>query len=101
MINWATADAAAVGGKGTAKAAVAPPEAVEVTFTLDDQALNGQQLAVVGDFNDWDPHATPMVAQDERAYTATLDQPAGRYRFRYRPRTAGGSTTKPRTPTNQ
>ncbi len=53
-----------------------------VTFTLAHSGLNGHRVSVVGDFNGWDPGATPMVGVDG-TYTATIDVEPGRYRFRY------------------
>jgi hypothetical protein len=53
-----------------------------VTFTLAHAGLDGQRVAVVGDFNDWDPSATPMERQDG-VHTATMVLAPGRYRFRY------------------
>lgn len=56
---------------------------MRVTFAVPDDGLNGEVVAVVGDFNDWDPYATPLRKEgDLRAATVTL--PAGRrYVFRY------------------
>lgn len=56
-----------------------------VTFTLTDpgsQPISGQRVSVVGDFNEWDPTATPMQTRGGVA-TATIALPPGRYRFRY------------------
>lgn len=53
-----------------------------VTFTLAHAGLDGQGVAVVGDFNDWDPTANPMDRQDG-VHTATMILAPGRYRFRY------------------
>lgn len=54
-----------------------------VTFTLAHVDLSGHKLAVVGDFNDWDPYAAPMDRVDGGAWSATVDVSPGRYRFRY------------------
>ena len=56
---------------------------VKVTFTVAEDGMDGQALAVVGDFNDWDPTATLLHPEgDVRAATITV--PAGRrYAFRY------------------
>ncbi len=56
--------------------------ATTVTFTLKHSGLDGQGVALVGDFNDWNPGATPM-ARDNGAYFATVTLDPGRYRFRY------------------
>ncbi len=55
----------------------------KVTFTLPKQA--GDQTAfLVGEFNDWDRHATPMKRAAAGSLSVTLDLAAGRdYRFRY------------------
>lgn len=54
---------------------------VEVEFVLPD-APDGP-LSVVGDFNGWDPHVTPMLPGAE-GYEATVTVDAGRrYAFRY------------------
>lgn len=57
----------------------------KVTFTLPAEAASGgSQVCVVGDFNDWDPEATPMNRLKSGAWKATLDLPVDRtYAFRY------------------
>ena len=56
---------------------------VKVTFTVGEDGMGGQTLAVVGDFNDWDPTATPLQPQGTLR-VATIKVPAGgRYAFRY------------------
>jgi hypothetical protein len=54
----------------------------EVTFTLTRPELDGRRVAVVGDFNGWDPDATPMH-RENGTHTATVTLQPGRYRFRY------------------
>jgi len=55
---------------------------VRVTFSIPAAWLD-RQVAVVGDFNGWDPTATPMRKKgDVRTATVTL-QAGRRYRFRY------------------
>lgn len=54
-----------------------------VTFTVHHDP--GGPVSVVGDFNDWDPHATPMGkgTTDDRP-SATVRVPRGQcYQFRY------------------
>jgi 1,4-alpha-glucan branching enzyme len=64
---------------------------VRATFCLNGTALLGQQVSVVGDFNDWDLSAAPMVEEDG-LHTATLVlEPGRRYRFHYL-LTADGAT---------
>ena len=56
---------------------------VRATFVVPDGHLYGHVVAVVGDFNDWAPAATPMREQDgERVATVTV-QAGRRYAFRY------------------
>jgi 1,4-alpha-glucan branching enzyme len=48
---------------------------VTITFTIPaDQAADG--VSVVGDFNDWDPYAHPMMPQDGGTYEASVTVPA-------------------------
>jgi 1,4-alpha-glucan branching enzyme len=56
---------------------------VKVTFVLpqDDPRL---PASVVGDFNDWDPHAHPFRKRSNRTWSVAVTLPAGsRYEFRY------------------
>lgn len=48
------------------------------------QPLNGaRQLAIAGDFNDWQPELTPMNRDDGLGvWQAAVDVPPGRYRYR-------------------
>lgn len=58
-------------------------QSVEVTFVADHLDLGEMPASVVGDFNDWDPHATPLRNFSGHR-RATVAIPAGRrYRFRY------------------
>ena len=53
---------------------------VELIFQLD---FDGP-VSVVGDFNDWDPFAHPLVRQiDSSTRTVTVMVAPGRYAFRY------------------
>ena len=55
---------------------------VKVTFTLPDGMVTGP-VAVVGDFNGWNPGANPMKRKGE-GLLVSLTLTAGRlYRFRY------------------
>jgi 1,4-alpha-glucan branching enzyme len=55
---------------------------VRVTFSIPAVWLD-RQVAVVGDFNAWDPTATPLKKRgDVRTVTVTL-RAGERYRFRY------------------
>lgn len=57
---------------------------VQVTFSLP-YTTRADRISVVGDFNDWDSTATPMVhLRRDAEWTATVELEAGqRYRFRY------------------
>ena len=57
----------------------------KVTFELPSQAVNGAvKVALVGDFNGWNPASTPMKRSRDGAYSITLDLPRDRkYQFRY------------------
>jgi 1,4-alpha-glucan branching enzyme len=55
---------------------------VKVTFAIPhnpDQA----RVWVVGDFNNWDPAATPMVKRANNTRSASITLAPGRYAFRY------------------
>lgn len=55
---------------------------VKVTFVLPTGGSDGQ-VAVVGDFNTWDPMATPL-RQRRGQWTASVNlAPGRRYSFRY------------------
>lgn len=56
---------------------------MKVTFAIPEDGMNGRALAVVGDFNGWDPMATPL-RRAGHLRTATVSLPAGgRFTFRY------------------
>lgn len=61
----------------------------KVTFELPQAELpaeaQGESVSLVGEFNDWDPAATPMAYSiRKKAYRATLDlEPGQAYQFRY------------------
>lgn len=67
----------------TAPAAVAPAhvDTIQlVQFML--VAPNAQTVSVVGDFNDWDPTATPLrEASDAGVWTITVPLSAGRHQY--------------------
>ena len=57
---------------------------VKVSFILpaDDSRL---PASVVGDFNEWDPEADPMIRRSNWTFSAVVPLVAGAtYRFRYR-----------------
>lgn len=55
---------------------------VKITFVLPDGT---PPASVVGDFNDWDPDANPLIRRSNHTYsTAVILEPDRRYAFRYR-----------------
>lgn len=55
----------------------------KVTFSLP-AAVQGENVYLVGDFNDWDEAKTPMKRQKDGSFTVTLELEKGReYQFRY------------------
>lgn len=57
----------------------------KVTFRLSEEAAeNARDVRLVGDFNDWDPEATPMTRLKKGSFKAVLDlEPDQNYQFRY------------------
>ena len=57
----------------------------KVTFRLPAEAApEAETVFLVGDFNDWDPKATPMNRLKNGEFKVTLDLETGRdYSFRY------------------
>lgn len=58
---------------------------VKVTFRLPkDAAPKAQNVALVGEFNDWNIYATPMKRLKDGTFKAVVDLAAGRsYEYRY------------------
>jgi 1,4-alpha-glucan branching enzyme len=57
---------------------------VRVTFALPEDDPRAKS-SVVGDFNDWDPEADPLVRRNNGTCSAVLRLKEGqRYHFRYR-----------------
>jgi 1,4-alpha-glucan branching enzyme len=62
---------------------------VKVTFIVPNDPNQGR-VSVVGDFNNWDPAATPLVKRANNTRSASVSLPPNRrYAFRYY--TADGS----------
>ncbi|WP_372776751.1 isoamylase early set domain-containing protein [Mangrovibacterium sp.] len=57
----------------------------KVTFRVSkEMAAGADNVTVVGDFNNWDPIATPMSKLKSGEYTALLELETGKsYEFRY------------------
>jgi 1,4-alpha-glucan branching enzyme len=64
-------------GKTTVQRPVEKP----VEFSLNLPAA--RSVAVVGTFNDWDLHRTPMKLESKGTWKATVWLPAGRYEYRF------------------
>lgn len=55
----------------------------KVTFYLP-AAVKAETVHLVGDFNNWDEHSTPMKKLKDDRFTVMLELEAGReYQFRY------------------
>lgn len=46
-------------------------------------APNARSVTLVGDFNDWDPAATPLRASAGGAWSAAVHLPSGRHRYAF------------------
>lgn len=58
-------------------------DSVKVTFSLPE-AVQGETVFLVGDFNNWDEAATPMKKQKDGSFSVTLTLEKERdYQFRY------------------
>lgn len=56
---------------------------VKVTFELPSD-VNAQSAAVVGEFNAWNPTATPMKRKKDGSFSVAVNLEAGKqYRFKY------------------
>jgi 1,4-alpha-glucan branching enzyme len=56
---------------------------VKVTFELPSEVA-AEQAVVVGEFNNWDPSATPMKRKKDGSFSTALNLESGKeYRFRY------------------
>jgi 1,4-alpha-glucan branching enzyme len=64
-------------GKTTAQRPVEKP--IEFSLSLPQ----ARSVAVVGTFNDWDLHRTPMRLESNGTWKATVWLPAGRYEYRF------------------
>ena len=64
------------------ESAPTPTGEVKVTFVISENGADGQ-IAVVGDFNGWDPTATPLRRHRGRRRASVVVEPGRRYAFRY------------------
>jgi hypothetical protein len=70
------------------KEAIKNSSNIKLTFVLAADALPAEiskpRVAVVGDFNNWNPAANPLVKRSNGTLSASVALPAGqRIRFRY------------------
>lgn len=57
-------------------------KAIKVIFSIPVEWLS-RPVAVVGDFNDWDPGVNPLRKRGSRWQTSIVFEPGRRYAFRY------------------
>jgi 1,4-alpha-glucan branching enzyme len=86
--GWATkpaAKATAVKTSGIKKEYIKGEDLCRVTFRLPSvAAVKARTVHIVGDFNDWNIHGSPMKKAQNGDYTITLDLTPGKeYHFRY------------------
>lgn len=55
---------------------------VKVTFAIPDDGTD-ERISVVGDFNDWDPAATPLARRGKTLRASVLLDAGRRHAFRY------------------
>ena len=57
----------------------------KVTFSIDSELVNGgKEVAVLGEFNDWNPKEGTMRKTKDGSFTKTLELAPGKdYQFRY------------------
>jgi 1,4-alpha-glucan branching enzyme len=58
----------------------APAHAKPVSFAYEGVH---QHVSLVGDFNNWDPQATPMEQRGRGSWRVTLDLPPGQYGYKF------------------
>jgi len=70
---------------GLTKKYVKAKNTCSVTFSLPKEAVKtAKTVHLVGEFNDWQLHATPMKKTAHGSFTATLKLKAGReHQYRY------------------
>lgn len=56
---------------------------VKLTFSIPVERVDGKKLSVVGEFNDWDPTATPLRKRGDIFFASVTVEPGRRYAFRY------------------
>jgi 1,4-alpha-glucan branching enzyme len=59
-------------------------DTVKVTFVLPDDHGQGENVSVVGDFNDWTPGEHKLIRRSNHTYSTNVSLEEGRtYEFRY------------------
>jgi 1,4-alpha-glucan branching enzyme len=53
-----------------------------VTFELPD-GIEANTASLVGEFNNWDSNATPMVRRKDGKFTVTVTLKPGEYRYKF------------------
>jgi 1,4-alpha-glucan branching enzyme len=57
---------------------------VKVSFEVEADKINGKEVAVLGDFNNWDAKSTLLKKQKNGNFKATVELPVGtEVQFRY------------------
>lgn len=61
-----------------------PDGLTDITFSMRADATQVQSIAVVGDFNDWDPNRNPLTdVNHDGLWTTTLKLEPGRYEYMF------------------
>lgn len=68
-------------GQATHKAEEAPPISKLVTFSFD--APQASNVSLLGCFNAWDSHATPLKKNEEGVWTCTVSIEPGEHQYRF------------------
>jgi 1,4-alpha-glucan branching enzyme len=66
---------------GRRSAGFANPEVRSIEFVL--RTVADSTVSLVGDFNDWDPHATPLRPASDSLWSVVVPLRPGRYRYTF------------------
>jgi len=78
---WPIASLAAAAGLAAVLVFGAGAHGKPVAFTL--VAPRASSVAIVGDFNDWNPHATPLIRTGSGAWEARVRLAPGQYNYAF------------------